>query len=202
MKINIVFTAIALASAASFLSCGSDSNSGSQGRPALGDMIDRSGRAAISTALISPFEGDDDAKTAAKNGYNQAAKESWSDYTANIAGNVAIYDAVVGNCGDNSLTNPDGATAAGAYTGFATALADDQLYIDSTKRSCNQYLAQELNILLDAGIEECGGRTPTMDIVETSYSALTAGAATGVDDTISADDKRHSNTDFPFLAAP
>jgi hypothetical protein len=206
LKIHNLLTVLILAGLSAFVACGSDDDdkkdAGTPAAPTLGDQIDRSGRAAISTALISPFEGDADKKTAAKNSYNQAAMADWGDFKENIAANLAILDGVDTNCVDNGLTNPDGSTEAGAYDAFAGALADDQLYIDSTKKTCTQYLAQELNVLLDAGIEQCGGRTPTMDVVETSYSGLVAGAVTGTDDTITADDKTHSVTDFPFLAAP
>lgn len=209
-RIHTILTALILAALMSFSSCGDDSDdddeataTGPGNAPALGDQIDRAGRAAISTALISPFAGDED-KTTAKNGYNQAGTSKWSEYISNIAGNVAILDAVVGTCGDNKVTaNQDSPTAEGAYNGFATALADDQLYINSAATSCNQYLAQELVVLgVLPSTEECGGRTLTMDVVETSYSALAAGATTGVDDEVSEDDATHSNTDFPFVAAP
>ena len=61
-----------------------------------------------------------------------------------------------------------------ARPGFA---ADDQLYVETSKGTCNQYLAVELDtvILSTGGVaSSCGGRAPSYDVIDVSYSALAA----------------------------
>jgi hypothetical protein len=50
--------------------------------------------------------------------------------------------------------------------------------------------------------KDCGGRTPNYDAVNVYRSLLVDGMNTGVDDGVHGDEKVHSATEFPFLAAP
>ena len=52
--------------------------------------------------------------------------------------------------------------------------------------------------------DDCGGRAPLYDVIDTSYSVLAAGALSGVGDgvPVPTGDKAPSATDFPFFAEP
>ncbi len=171
--------------------------------PALGAQIDRNGRPAISTATVSTFTPDAtrDARRAAYAAADDPA--SWvSDFQAEIAGTLAILDAVDTVCGNQLLAGD--MPVAGRYDGLAGVLADDRLWVNAASgtNEGNLYLgveAEALGVLPDGG---AGGRRPTDDIIERSYSALVAGALNGVDDTLATDDAAQSNDAFPFLAAP
>ena len=138
-----------------------------------------------------------------------------------ISTNLAIYDGLFdeggnGNaCGDNPLTNrssydpADGLdTGTSRYSVFAGVIIDDQIYINTNSQgaelgACREYYAVELTALGITGLEnDCGGITPSYNIIQTSYSLFATGVRTGLDDGITSDDVTHSNTNFPFLAAP
>jgi hypothetical protein len=89
-------------------------------------------------------------------------------------------------------------------------LADDELYVDTTKLSCGFYLSLEVEVATSGGIvhSQCGGRTLTHDVIDTSYSLLAAGLQ-GFDNTLAPrmGDGVGPHTDvnndvFPFLGAP
>ncbi len=171
--------------------------------PTLGNQIDRAGRPAVSSALIGTFTIVDDAmRDAAKNAYNEDSDPSmWAaNYTDDIANNLGVLDGVDRNCGNQLAA---GATdAPERYDALAGVLAADYLLIDTTDTACPEYLgveAEALGVVPDGG---CGGRRPTADIIERSYSVLVAGALSGIDDGITSDDATHSDDTFPFLAAP
>lgn len=175
---------------------GGASDGGIPTKPTLGVQVDRAGRAAVSTALIHTFDADMTAKGAAKDAYNAASMPAqWATmFKAEIAKNLAIYDSLDRNCGNQLLA---GATAAvGRYDALAGVLADDQLYVNTATGTCTQYFAVELGMATD-----CGGRAPTYDVVDVTYSAVAIGMVSGVTDGVTADDKTQSNTAFPFLAA-
>ena len=191
--------------------CGGSGGDGSNND--LGPQIDGMGRPAINTALVNTFAADA-VRNAAEDSFNATSNEARSSFTATMAGQLAVYDALVGSCGDNPVTNrasvnpADGlATGAGRYNLLATVFADDQLYVNAGSAgaeagACNQYLSAELGVIGVTGLEaDCGGRTPNHDTIQTTYSAVAIGAATGVDDGIAADESAHSLTAFPFLAA-
>jgi hypothetical protein len=179
-----------------------DAAAGNPPMPALGVQIDRVGRPAIATALMATFEADNTVKGAAKDAYNQNADPStWAaQATPQFLGSLAILDSLDTNCGNQFGADLDENTR---YNGLAGVFADDQLYVNSEAGACPQYLGvevQALGVVKDGG---CGGRTPTADVIETSYSALAIGALTGIDDTITEDaDCTHSLTAFPFICAP
>lgn len=172
---------------------------GATNPPKLGAQIDRMGRSAISTATISTFETDEAKKSAAKDKYNAAAPAAWPDFEPAMAQSLAILDALDGMCGNQLL-----ASETDGYVALAGILADDRLYVNSASGKCGTYLGLEGEIVgaLEPGQGGCGGRTPTDDVIERSYSLLAAGVLVGVDDTISSDGSDHDPNKFPFLAAP
>lgn len=200
MKLTKIISTISLCALAA--ACGDDSPNGSGNgappMPALGSMMDRVGRAAVSTALIAPIASDPE-KGQMKDDYNTAMPSTWDSFQAEIAGSLAIYDALDADCGNQLLAGPD--PVAGRYDGLAGALADDRLYVNSVASSCGQYLAVELDATGVAPNDDCGGRTPGYDVIDVSYSAFAIGAVSGVGDGVSADDASPS-VSFPFLAAP
>ena len=174
------------------------------GLPAAGPQIDRMGRAAINTALIGPFldPGAGGPRGALQDVYNAAAlPDQWDDrFAAEMAGNLAIYDGLDRNCG-NQLLAGDSATP-GRYSALAGVLADDRLYVNTASGSCQIYLGVEGNAV---GIpnDDCGGRTPLEDTIDVSYSVLATGALSGVTDGVPEDaDGTASLDDFPFYAPP
>lgn len=97
-----------------------------------------------------------------------------------------------------------------SYNTLAGILADDQLYLDTTKPRCQAYLAVEFAAVSGQPNTDCGGRAPDNDVMDSSYSVLAAGLngfdlladppAPKVKDNVSA----HTDlkTDFPFLGDP
>lgn len=170
--------------------------------PTLGTQIDRAGRPAISTALIATFEGDTTTKNQKKDAYNAAAPSAWASFQGEIAGNAAILDALDSTCGNQLLAGS--MPVAGRYDALSGALADDRLFVNSAATTCGQYLAVEANATGVIPNDDCGGRTPVMDVVDTSYSVLAIGNVTGVGDGVAEDGDAvtHSTSVFPFLAAP
>jgi hypothetical protein len=162
------------------------------GPPALGTRIyDRVGRAAINTALIGIVMPRGD-KDALQDRYNAAPMEEWASYEAEIAANLAIYDALDVVCGNQLLA---GATAEpGRYDALAQVLVDDRLYVNSDVGTCEQYFAVELGMTGD-----CGGRAPRYDVIDVTYSALAIGAVSGINDGVSGEE-RPAPPDFPYFA--
>jgi hypothetical protein len=187
--------------------------------PTLGAQIDRLGRPAVNTALTDPF-WDDGVQTVDQHHAKQDAYNAASDPTmwagtmvggktvlALFKGNLAAFDGLdtglptaPNTCGNQlAFGGPLGA----AYTTLATVLADDEIYLDTTTATCNQYLGVEAKAL-GVAITDCGGRTLTYNVADTTYNALVIGAFTGpVVNGVTADgDGSPSNTTFPFLGAP
>src|SRR6185369_8477589 len=103
-------------------------------------------------------------------------------------------------------------TAGKTYKVLADMLADDRLYVDTSKMKCDTiYLAREIAA---GGVEtgDCGGRTPTRneDVVDFMYTVATVGAgpiAGGMgfpvnDGVVDGDGTNVSLTAFPFLDNP
>jgi hypothetical protein len=192
--------------------CSSDSSDGG-GRVNLGPQIDAMGRPAINTALVNTFASNA-ARSEAEDEFNTTSNEERFDFVDTMADQLAVYDALVGRCGDNPLTNrasaapSDGlATGPDRYNFVATVFADDQLYVNGNSRGaaagqCNQYFSAELGVIGVTGLEaDCGGRSPLYDVIQTTYSAVAIGGVTGVDDGIPSDNITQSDSQFPFLSA-
>jgi hypothetical protein len=200
--IGIVFMSAAIAAG-----CGDHGGSGSNA-PAISNVqIDRMGRAGVNTALTHPFfresvASEQQAHDADGDTYNAAADATkWpATFSAEIAANAAILDSLDTVCGNQLLA---GASAvAGRYQTLAGILADDELFVNTASGTCGQYLAVEGNAV---GItnNDCGGRTPLEDTIDTTYSVLAIGALTGVDDGVPVDADGHASlTVFPFLDRP
>jgi hypothetical protein len=195
-------TIVFLSAALSFIGCGGDDDGGGgvsdPPPPALGAQIERMGRAAINTALIGPFE-EQATRGAMQDVFNaESDPASFGDFAAEIAGNLAIYDALDTVCGNQLLAG--GTVAPGRYDALAGVLADDQLFVNTDSGTCEEYLAVEADFLGNAN-DDCGGRTPLEDTIDVSYSVL-SGAA-GVTDGIPEDaDGDASSSDFPFYDEP
>jgi hypothetical protein len=229
-------TLFALATAMSFIGCGDDNHKtpdaavhhdsppvvdgGFPAAPALGAQIDRLGRPAINTALNHTFDVNASTKGAAKNAYNaDQAVGTWpTTNAAQFAKNLAFLDALDdglgsnGGCGNQALYNglPGGGgnATAGSYLMLAGILADDQLYLDTTKSTCTHYLAVEFGIVTGATTTTCGGRAPSYDVIDVSLSMLAMGLG-GFDASLNPlfPDGVPAHTDitdgtFPFLGAP
>jgi hypothetical protein len=190
-------TKLLLASVAGVALLAGCHDSGSPAPPALGPQIDRMGRAGINTAVTDPFFATVTAHERVLDEYNAAAPAQWPSFIPRIATNLAILDSLDAVCGNQLLAGP--AAAPGRYNTLATVLADDQLYVNTSSGTCQQYLAVEANAVGIAN-NDCGGRTPFYDTIDVSYSVLAAGALAGVTDGINRDaDGNHSATEFPFL---
>lgn len=181
--------------------------------PTLGMLIDRMGRAAVNTALTNPFDlykpagptGQIEASDVTKNRFNRDGNPaSWvTNWGATPAGaansaintHLAILDGLDGGtCGNQLAFNAT--TKYATLTGVLTA---DVLQLDSSRTACNQYLGVELNALGSTNAN-CGGRTLSMDVVDTTYSALAIGMTTGVSDGIAQTTAPAAT--FPFFTAP
>lgn len=171
-------------------------------RPALGVQIERAGRPLTGNALLGPLERDS-VSNARKEAYNRAAPAEWPRFATYIARNLALYDAFDRVRGNQWLANrrADDTTR---YRALATLLADDRLWIDASSATCARFLAVELTALTRPPVpnDDCGGRTPNYDAVDVYRSLLMNGTATGLEDGVTRDDRSHSATEFPFLAAP
>lgn len=195
--------------------------------PPLGAQIDRLGRPAINTALNAALEPNATKKAAQKDAYN-AAEDPAAWGTTEVATGVtvvqefakhaALFDIIdkglgtvpANGCGNSALfTGPPSPTS---YTMLASVLADDQLYVDTTKSTCLLYLSLEVEVATGGAVmhSQCGGRTLSHDVGDVSYSLLGAGVA-GFDATagfaprITDGAAKHGDVDdttFPFLGAP
>jgi hypothetical protein len=167
--------------------------------PTGADRIDRAGRPAISAALISTF--DPDARQADLDRYNKSGNAN-PVFVPIMATSLAILDGLDGECGNQLGADPD---LDNPYTPLATALDDDQLYVQSDREASGSvYLGVEgeaLGVLMP-GQGSGGGRVPGDDVVERSYSVLVAGQLGGYDDLVECDDAEHDIDVFPFLASP
>jgi hypothetical protein len=116
-------------------------------------------------------------------------------------------------CGNQALYNGQamggGTPMATSYQALATVLADDELYLDTSKMTCALYLAVEFSVVTQSPNSTCGGRAPQYDVIDFSYSMLAMGIAgfvlpaftPKVPDGVSAH-ADVSPTDFPFLGTP
>jgi hypothetical protein len=181
--------------------------------PALGAQIDRMGRPGINTALTDPFDISsynlgpfmNKTKDGLQDSYNaNAAQSSWAGtHVPQIQFNLAVLDSLDDVCGNQAAASAAMADAGTRYAPLAGALSDDEVYVNTASATCTQYLAVEATALLGAPLgSDCGGRTPKMDVIDVTYSALAIGALTGVTDGVSDDSPNTRNTAFPFLSAP
>jgi hypothetical protein len=164
-----------------------------------GVPIDRMGRALTGNALLGLFAAEP-VSDALKSRYNQAPREQWGSFAADLGASLAIYDGFDGVCGNQWLAVQNTPPAV-RYESLARLLADDRLWVNSAARHCGQYLAAEFNHV-GAANRDCGGRTPDYDAVDVFRSLLVHGRTSGIDDGVAQDDRQHSSSTFPFLASP
>jgi len=201
--------------------------------PQLGKQIDRMGRPAINT-LLDGLRDMTDVATLKKDAYNavtdpagwgMAPVVSGRSIAAELAANLALLDVLdQGNgtipgpvgCKNQILYNGNprggGTTGSTSYDTLAGLLADDMLYVDTTKSTCNMYLSIEIDVGTAGQIQHmhCGGRAPTHDVIDVSYSLLIAGlngftVQPGLIPLISDGVAVHadvSDATFPFFGAP
>jgi len=161
--------------------------------PAIGAQIDRMGRPVINTALVALVNTSAAETTAMKDAYNHASNPATWRTTELIPGrtieqefmaNLALLDVLDaglanGGCGNQLLYNNvaagGGTPDATSYKTLADILADDRLYVDTTKKVCGKYLNVEFDVATGVAHTDCGGRAPTNDVGDTSYSVLLAG---------------------------
>jgi len=156
--------------------------------------IDRMGRPLTGNGLLAHLGSDDEAD-AYKLKYNAATPGTAEEFVPVIAASLALYDGYDGRCG-NQLMIDRSAPPEKRYLPLARLLADDRLWVDSTSTTCTQLFGVEL------GRHDCGGRTLHYDAVNVYRSLLAGGNNDAVTDGVRADDQRHLDTVFPFLAAP
>jgi hypothetical protein len=188
-------------STASTSSSGSSSG-GAATMPTLGAQIDRMGRPAINTAGNKTFEPDVEKADIGKNAYNADSDPSkWvAAYVPEIEKNIAILDSLDTVCGNQLMADMTKMDAT-RYAGLAGVLADDRLYVNTAGAMCTTYLGVEADFL---GVKntDCGGRTLSYDVIDTSYTLLATGALDGsVGDKIDISEAAKGTT-FPYLAAP
>lgn len=119
--------------------------------------------------------------------------------------------AITGSDGCGNQAFYDGSAGQAAYGQLATVLTDDELYLDTSKSTCAGYLAVEFYIAV-LGLPApttCGGRAPSYDVIDTTYTLTSIGVkgfnpqtfapAFGDNASVHAD---VSDTTFPFLGAP
>lgn len=195
--------------------------------PLVGAQIDRLGRPAINTALNGILLPGPE-KTAQKDAYNAATNPAtWG--TTEVATGVTVVQefskqAALFDIIDKGLATVAGANGCGnaalyqapasptSYAMLSSVLADDQLYVDTTKTSCLLYLSLEVEVATAGAVmhTQCGGRTLSHDVADVSYSLLGAGVG-GFDPLMNFKPKItdgadvHADVDdntFPFLGAP
>jgi hypothetical protein len=166
------------------------------------ERIDRMGRPLTGNGLLAHLGSDEEAD-AYKLAYNAATPETADVFVPVIAQSLALYDGYDGHCG-NQLMVDKAAPPAQRYLPLAQLLADDRLWVDSTARTCTQLFAVELAALPGGARfrHDCGGRTLHYDAVNVYRSLLASGTNDSVTDGVRDDDGQHSDTVFPFLAAP
>ena len=169
--------------------------------PTLGAQIDRMGRPAINTALNHAFDIDETAKGTAKDGYNtDKAIAGWSKYVPEFEKNLAILDAIDGNCGNQAFVDKT-ATGPERYKTLAGVLADDRLWVKTAATTCTTYLAVEADATKLLVNGDCGGRKPEYEVMKETYSLLAIGAIGGVTDGTTPAAKSKVAA-FPYLAPP
>jgi hypothetical protein len=202
--------------------------------PALGTQIDRMGRPGVNTAVTDPFDAVAATQDMNKDKYNADMDPTkWAtNWTAAFIKSLAIYDGLDATCGNQAGYNFGAAnppmTKEAAYGTLAGALADDELWVDTTQTACALYLGVEFNALATGGactvdndcplkplgskctamkctpLAECGGRTLTENVIDSTYNVFVDGAPAGgpVSNGVTVDgDHAAPLAAFPFLNA-
>jgi hypothetical protein len=193
--------------------------------PTLGVQIDRLGRPAINTMLIGLLTTPAAAQTARKDAYNHAPDPAaWGttllepgvSVEQDLEVNLAVFDALdkglsITKAGCGNAMSYAGPANPASYQAAADLLADDQLYVDTSRTTCSVYLALEIEQVSAGSFVHttCGGRTLTHDAIDVTYSMLAA-SYYGLDPAVDLGPRLHdgvaAHTDvkdtFPFLGPP
>lgn len=218
---------------------GTDSGPNFPAAPSLGAQMDRLGRPAINTVLNHGFDNVGGPAKDAYNQDGSPGGWA-AAYAAEFAGTLAVVDALdtgltcdgMGNCTTNAAAaagagcgnqafyngtaTGGGPPALDSYSTLASVLTNDQLYLDTAvplaelPATHQGYLAVELSAFGVLQNTVGGGRAPTMDVIDTSYTALAIGltgfnSANQFDTAFKDGVGPHTgvtNTTFPFLADP
>lgn len=167
-----------------------------------GRQLDRAARPLTGGALLGTLASEE-LSNLLKEEYNVATPTTAAAFVPEIEKGLELYDAFDGKCGNQWLAHGDG-TSAARYEALAKLLADDRLWVNTESTICTQLFAVELAQLSgqSAAAIDCGGRTPLYNASNVYRSLLVDGTTTSVDDGVDRDDREHSETEFPFLAAP
>ncbi len=164
--------------------------------PSLGTQVDRLGRPAINMMLVHTLDTNATTRGAAKDAYNaDVTPAHWATYAPELSSSLATYDALDGVCGNQAAFTP-----ASGYAALAGLLANDVLWVDTSRSTCAQYLAVEAPALGQPASTDCGGRTLTEDVMDSTY-ALVAGPAATITSGVTAPASAPGGM-FPYLAAP
>ncbi len=165
-------------------------------------QIDRAARPLTGNALLGTLASEESSNRL-KEEYNAATPADSARFVPEIEKALALYDAFDGKCG-NQLLARHSAPGAERYRALAELLADDRLWVNSESTICLQLFAVELANLAGQSerVIDCGGRSPLYNASNVYRSLLADGSTTSVDDGVEQDDKQHSESQFPFLAAP
>lgn len=178
-----------------------DTGTGFPAMPNVGPQVDRVGRPLITTLLVAPFD-DPGTRDQRRGAFNGAPPAQWAQAETELRTSQAAFDGIDRQCANQILAT--NANTAERYGPLATILADDQLWVNADGVECRFYFAVELSATVVPGIEDqCGGRTPGMDVVDAMYSLLAAGQLdNAVEDGVDMDSVFHDDQTFPFLADP
>jgi Domain of unknown function (DUF4331) len=189
--------------------------------PTLGAQLHRAGRPAIRTMLLGTF-ATPAVKASLNDVYDRASDPStWKTLMlpngvtleSEFDSNLAWFDGLdrgrgTTGAGCGNAMHYDGPAGPRSYAFMADLLADDQLYLDSSKPTCDIYFDGELDRAVNFPATTCGGRMPTHDVVDMTYSVLAGGAfglqKTGRIPNFHDNVAAHADlsTTFPFLGAP
>src|SRR3569833_374936 len=167
-------------------------------------QIDRAGRPLTGNALLGTLASEETSNRLLVV-FFVVFPVSLARFVPEIEKALALYDAFDGKCGNQLLTRSStAASGAARYGALAELLAEDRLWVDSESAVCLQLFAVELANL--AGQSErrmdCGGRTPLYNASNIYRSLLVDSSTTSVTDGVDHEEKQHTETEKPILAAP
>jgi hypothetical protein len=190
--------------------------------PVLGAQLHRAGRPAIKTILLGTFAAAN-VQASLRDVYDRASDPAaWVTLMLpngvtlerELATNLAVLDAFdkgkagTTGAGCGNAMHYSGPANPASYLFAADLFADDQLYVDTAQTTCDIYFDLELARAVNFPATTCGGRTPTHDVIDMTYSVLAAGSfglqVTGRVPNFHDNVAAHADvsTTFPFLGAP
>ena len=160
--------------------------------PKLGAQLDRMGRPGAEQFLIATLGGTD---AAARHAAYEQASDPTTWLTTTLSTNVTVASELQANlplfdsidtgqlaasatlgCGDAFDYTPPATPT--SYTALANLLGDDQLYLDTTKATCEQYMALELEQAnRNLTHTTCGGRILSYDAVTGTLALIMSGVS-------------------------